>query len=65
MSEPIDPVSREMSSMRTCSVIHFQKVQGGSWMLKFSAISAQIVLILHTFIKMNLNYIPAKMSTKY
>ncbi len=29
MSEPIDPVSLEMGAERTCSVIHFQKVQGG------------------------------------
>ena len=29
MSEPIDPVSLEMGGERTCSVIHFQKVQGG------------------------------------
>ena len=29
MSESIDPVSLEMGGKRTCSVIHFQKVQGG------------------------------------
>ena len=28
MSEPIDPVSLEMGGERTCSVVHFQKVQG-------------------------------------
>ena len=29
MSEAIDPVSLEMGGERTCSAIHFQKVQGG------------------------------------
>ena len=35
MSEPIDPLSRKIGSERTCSVIHFLKVQGGEFKAQF------------------------------
>ncbi len=64
MSEPIDPLSREIDNEHTCSVIHFQKSRGKVKRLNFSAISLQILLILPKFIQIDLNCAPAKNENK-
>ncbi len=64
MSGPIDPLSRGIGSERTCSVIYFQKVQGGSLRPNFSTISLQILFILPKFIQIDLNCTPAKNDKK-
>ena len=64
MSEPLDPLSLEMGSERTCWGIHFQEVQGGSLRLIFWAISLQILFIWSKFIQIDLNCTCAKKNMK-